>query len=68
MTEDNESTEPLCPVCDLKYVTRDFGSPCAEGITGWDEERIHPTTQAMGRLKVNGVAGRIPDGVRMPGP
>jgi hypothetical protein len=38
-----------------------------KGMTGWDEEHIHPTNKAMGQLMVNGVAGRTLDGVRMPG-
>jgi hypothetical protein len=38
-----------------------------KGMTGCDEEHIHPTNKAMGQLKVNRVAGRVLDGVRMPG-
>jgi hypothetical protein len=38
-----------------------------KGMTGWDEEHIHPTNKAMGQLMVDGVAGRALDGVRMPG-
>jgi hypothetical protein len=63
----NESTDRLCPACDLKYVPVILAAAPLKGVTRWDEEHSHPTNQAMAQLTVNAVTGRALDGVRIPG-